>query len=109
MRTICQLGMLVKRNAVTLWQFPFFVSISFFIFAGFKIPQFHKAFLEKIYGASLRPNIISFNNLLGACAVVGSLSEARKVLERMRQAAVAPDGFSYLWMIKAAGRQGLVH
>ena len=26
MRTICQLGMFVKRNAVTLWQFPFFVS-----------------------------------------------------------------------------------
>lgn len=68
--------------------------------------QAAEAFLEKIYGASLRPNIISFNNLLGACAVVGSLSEARKVLERMRQAAVAPDGFSYLWMIKAAGRQG---
>lgn len=86
-----------------------FLCLIFLIFAGFKIPQFHKAFLEKIYGASLRPNIISFNNLLGACAVVGSLSEARKVLERMRQAAVAPDGFSYLWMIKAAGRQGPVH
>ena len=63
--------------------------------------------MEKIYSASLKPNIISFNNLLGACAVVGSLSEARKVFEKMRQAAVAPDGFSYLWMIKAAGRQGL--
>eukprot|EP00438_Fugacium_kawagutii_P026865 Skav221161 [mRNA] locus=scaffold85:177089:185207:- [translate_table: standard] len=65
-----------------------------------------QAFMEKIYSVSLKPNIISFNNLLSACAMRGSLSEARKVLETMNSASVAPDGFSYVWLIKAAAEQG---
>lgn len=36
----------------------------------------------------------------------GSLSEARNVLETMSTANVAPDGFSYVWLIKAAAEQG---
>ncbi|CAK9016789.1 Pentatricopeptide repeat-containing protein At3g18110 [Durusdinium trenchii] len=58
---------------------------------------------QKIYDASLQPNILSFNNLLGACTMFGSVSEARAVLERMTKAQVSPDSFSYLWMIKVSG------
>ena len=48
----------------------------------------HPGWFQKIYDASLQPNILSFNNLLGACTMFGSVSEARAVLERMTKAQV---------------------
>ena len=62
--------------------------------------------MERLYSQGLKPNILSFNNLLSACAMVGSLTEAREVLRRMEELSIGPDGFSYLWLIKAAGQQG---
>ncbi|KAL5994903.1 hypothetical protein ACLOJK_024960 [Asimina triloba] len=55
-----------------------------------------------------RKNLISWNSMITACAMHGTVEEAMGLLERMVGAGLRPDGVTFLAIISACSHRGLV-
>ncbi|KAJ1620907.1 hypothetical protein T492DRAFT_847446 [Pavlovales sp. CCMP2436] len=54
------------------------------------------------------PDLVSFNALLGACAVAGDVRRALETLRQLRASGHTPDVVTFTSLIKAYGKAGLV-
>ncbi len=50
--------------------------------------------------SGVQPTVVSYNVAINACSQCGQLKWAKNLLEEMKQAGLAPDGWSYYATIR---------